>query len=199
MKNIIIATLFLLMMTGCGGQDRNADNRSIAELISKMTKDDARRLIRQGINLDQRHQYIQAACCYRLAAEYGLPEAQNNLGVMYKDGQGVLRDYAEAAKWFLRAAEQGNILAQSNLGWLYQAGKGVARDFTAARQWYLAAACRGHAAAQNNLGTLYRDGQGVAQNVDSARYWFEQAAAQGMALAQRNLEKLKDERDTPAR
>ncbi|MCR4603558.1 MAG: sel1 repeat family protein [Prevotella sp.] len=193
MKNTIIATLFLLMINGCGGQNGNADNRSIAELTSKMTNDDARRLMRQAITLDQRHQYIQAACCYRLAAELGLSEAQNNLGVMYKDGQGVLRDYAEAAKWFLRAAEQDNILAQSNLGWLYQAGKGVARDFAEARKWYLAAACRGHAAAQNNLGTLYRDGQGVPQNHDSARYWFEQAAAQDMALARRNLEKMKGE------
>lgn len=151
---------------------------------------DAKALLRQGVVADKAGDYAVAVGFYRQAAMQGLPEAQNNLGVMYKDGQGVAQDYAEAARWFAKAALQGNILAQSNLGWLYQSGHGVAQDFSAARHWYLKAACRGHAAAQNNLGTMYRDGQGVTQNLDSARYWLEQAAAQGMALAQRNLANL---------
>ena len=151
---------------------------------------DAKTLLRQGIVADNAGDYAKAASLYRKAAQQGLAEAQNNLGVMYKDGQGVEQNFAEAARWFAKAALQGNILAQSNLGWLYQSGNGVAQDFAAARHWYLKAACRGHAAAQNNLGTMYRDGQGVVQSLDSARYWLEQAANQGMALAQRNLANL---------
>ena len=147
-------------------------------------------MLRQGVKCDRAGAYAEAAEWYRMAAERGLAEAQNNLGVMLKDGQGVMRDYAEAAHWFLLAARQGYVLAQSNLGWLYQSGNGVEQNYAEARRWYLAAACRGHAAAQNNLGTMYRDGQGVEQNADSARYWLQQAAAQGMQLAQRNLEKM---------
>ncbi len=150
----------------------------------------ARALMRRGMHCDRTHRYAEAAQWYRMAAQQGLAEAQNNLGVMLKDGQGVQKDLVEAAYWFLLAAQQGNVLAQSNLGWLYQSGSGVEQDYAEARRWYLAAACQGHAAAQNNLGTMYRDGQGVEQNLDSARYWLTEAAAQGMKLAQRNLDKL---------
>jgi len=32
--------------------------------------------------------------------------AQNNLGVMYENGQGVPQDYKEAVKWYTKAAEE---------------------------------------------------------------------------------------------
>jgi TPR repeat protein len=34
------------------------------------------------------------------AAQQGLARAQNNLGVMYEDGNGVTKDDVEAVKWF---------------------------------------------------------------------------------------------------
>lgn len=151
---------------------------------------DAGAQLRLALAADRAEDYAKAAALYRMVAGQGLAEAQNNLGVLFKDGQGVEQDYAEAARWFTLAAEQGNVLAQSNLGWLYQSGNGVQRDYAVARKWYLLAACRGHAAAQNNLGTMYRDGKGVLENADSASYWFRQAAEQGMELAKRNLEKM---------
>jgi TPR repeat protein len=40
------------------------------------------------------------------AAEQGDAEAQNNLGLMYYEGEGVSQDYMEAAKWYRLAAEQ---------------------------------------------------------------------------------------------
>ena len=62
---------------------------------------------------------------YRKAADQGIAEAQFNLGVMYRDGQGVTQDYAEAVKWFRKAADQGNADAQFNLGVMYRNGEGV--------------------------------------------------------------------------
>jgi TPR repeat protein len=44
--------------------------------------------------------YTDAARWYRNAADQGDPAAQNNLGIMYKDGQGVPQDYAEALRLF---------------------------------------------------------------------------------------------------
>jgi uncharacterized protein len=41
--------------------------------------------------------------------------AQNDLGVVYRDGIGVARDEAEAARWFREAAAQGNDDAKANL------------------------------------------------------------------------------------
>jgi len=53
---------------------------------------------------------------FRQAADKGNAQAQYNLGIMYKNGQGVKRDDKEAVKWFQRAADQGHAKAQSNLG-----------------------------------------------------------------------------------
>ena len=44
----------------------------------------------------------------RLQAEQGNAGAQNNLGVMYALGQGVLKDEAEAVRWFRLSADQGH-------------------------------------------------------------------------------------------
>ena len=51
---------------------------------------------------------------YRLAAEQGLAQAQNNLGIMYARGQGVSRDYVGAYMWFNLSAVQGNQQAAVN-------------------------------------------------------------------------------------
>jgi len=58
--------------------------------------------------------YKEAIRLYRLSAEQGLAEAQNNLGSMYSKGQGVPQDYQEAVKWFRLSAEQGYAQAQFN-------------------------------------------------------------------------------------
>src|SRR5947199_2117398 len=63
--------------------------------------------------------YVEAVRWYRLAAEQGNAEAQNDLGVMYLDGLGLREDAAEAAKWYRKAAEQGLAIAQFNLACRY--------------------------------------------------------------------------------
>ena len=81
---------------------------------------------------------------YRLAAEQGNADAQNNLGVMYQYGDGVLQDYAEAVKWYRLAAEQGDAEAQNNLGVMYQYGDGVLQDNVMAHMWLNIAAANGN-------------------------------------------------------
>jgi len=56
--------------------------------------------------------HAEAARWYRKAAEQGDAGAQYNLGVMYKNGQGVKQDHAEAVRWLRKAAEQGHANAQ---------------------------------------------------------------------------------------
>ena len=73
---------------------------------------------------------------FRVLAEQGDAEAQNNLGKCYRDGIGVSQDYAEAAKWFQRSAEQGNADAQNNLGARYHTGTGVPLSHSEAVKWY---------------------------------------------------------------
>ena len=51
---------------------------------------------------------------HRAAAEQDHANAQNNLGSMYKEGEGVPRDYVEAYMWFTLAAERGSKRASNN-------------------------------------------------------------------------------------
>ena len=69
-------------------------------------------------------------------AEQGNTDAQNNLGVMYDGGMGVLENDAEAVKWFRKAAEQGDAYAQVNLGFMYGTGEGVPMNYVKAYMWY---------------------------------------------------------------
>ena len=55
---------------------------------------------------------------YRLAAEQGLAEAQDNLGRMYARGDGVPEDYVKADVWLNLAAAQGNGNAVKGKDWL---------------------------------------------------------------------------------
>ena len=48
-------------------------------------------------------------------AEQGDADAQNNLGVMYNEGQGVPQDNKEAVKWWRLSAGQRVEQAQYNL------------------------------------------------------------------------------------
>ena len=52
---------------------------------------------------------------YRKAAEQGYADAQYLLGVMHRDGHGVIKDVVEAHAWFNVASAQGFELAKTNL------------------------------------------------------------------------------------
>ena len=58
--------------------------------------------------------YTEAVRWYRKAADQGNAFAQNNLGVMYDNGNGVAQDYVQAHMWYNLAAEQGVKLAIEN-------------------------------------------------------------------------------------
>ena len=100
----------------------------------------------------------------RQAAEQGDATAQFNLGIMYANGRGVLKDDAEAVEWYRLAAEQGYADAQFNLGGMYANGEGVPKDDAEALRWYRLAADQGQAAAQYNLGVRYAFGQGALKD-----------------------------------
>jgi TPR repeat protein len=120
-------------------------------------------------------------------AKKGIIGAQNVLGTMYENGQGVPQNYKEAARWYRLAADQGDGPAQSNLGTLYFTGRGVPQDFREAMRWFRLAADQGRALAQWSLGTMYRTGEGAPQDYAEAMRWFRLAADQGDAQAQFNL------------
>jgi TPR repeat protein len=58
--------------------------------------------------------FAEAMKWYRLAATQGYANAQNNLGQMYVNGQGVAQDYVRARMWLDLAAAQGVAIAEKN-------------------------------------------------------------------------------------
>ncbi len=79
--------------------------------------------------------YTTAAKEFRLLAEQGDAGAQNILGLMYDQGEGVTQDYTEAVRWYRLAAEQDYASAQFNLGYRYSIGQGVPQDYVLAHMW----------------------------------------------------------------
>jgi TPR repeat protein len=78
---------------------------------------------------------------YRRAAAQGDPDAQNSLGQMYQDGEGIQQNYTLAAEWHRRAAEHvpdlgGAGQGRNNLGLLYLDGLGVPKDNVRAYMWF---------------------------------------------------------------
>lgn len=124
---------------------------------------------------------------YRSLADRGNVVAMVRLGMMYRVGQGVTRDYREALKWLDRAAALGAAEAQYQVGDMYLRGLGTKQDLLQAARSYSRAAEQGHAKAQYVLGVHYKLGGGVSKNHRKAAQWFSRAAAQGVPEAQVEL------------
>lgn len=62
--------------------------------------------------------------CFTKAACEGHAEAQRNLAIMFKNGQGVAQNDVEAVRWLEKAAKQGHPMAQRNLAIMLEAGRG---------------------------------------------------------------------------
>lgn len=124
------------------------------------------------------------------AAQAGNANAQNDVGNMYKNGEGVAQSYTNAFQWYLKAANQGNHYAQANLGGLYLDGHGVQKSYLKAYEWYLKAAEKEDKKAYNQLGYLFDEGLGVKQDYVKAFQWYSKAAELGNSAAQYNLGNL---------
>ncbi|KAF9325889.1 hypothetical protein BGZ91_002199, partial [Linnemannia elongata] len=85
-------------------------------------------------------------------ANRGDAAAQYNLGLMYKRGKVVPRDFWVVLTWFIKAAGQGN--TRSEL-------------------------CIGHADAQNALILQYLRGKGVLQSLSKGMEWYMKVVNQG--------------------
>jgi uncharacterized protein len=122
------------------------------------------------------------------SAEQGNATAQNRLGLLYNQGQGVPQNPLLAKQWFEKAAEQGDAGAQVNLGTLYLLGQGALESDQMALFWFRRAAEQQEMLAFAKLGFMYEHGRGVTQDFIQAYMWYNLSAARGekRALASRN-------------
>ncbi len=109
-------------------------------------------------------------------ANGGHANAQFNLGVMYRNGKGVLQDDFKAAKWFRLAAEQGVVDAQFNLGFAYNRGEGVPKGYVQAHLWWSLAAANGDEEARERRDILAKRmiPADISEAQRLAREWLEE-------------------------
>jgi uncharacterized protein len=98
----------------------------------------------KGVDAFDRGDYATALKEWTPLAEQGFAKVQHNLGVMYRNGQGVPQDDKTAVKWFTLAAEQRDVRAQTYLGLMYANGDGVPQDYVRAHMWFNLSASIGH-------------------------------------------------------
>ena len=124
-----------------------------------------------GVAAWRRGDYATALSMWRPLAAQGDAQAQNNLGVMYQYGLGVVQDHKEAVRLYRLAAAQGFALAQFNLGVMYDLGQGVVQDYARAHMFFLLSASNGDSDASKN-----RDD--VAKKLNSSQIQQAQEMAQ---------------------
>jgi uncharacterized protein len=143
--------------------------------------------LEDGLLAYKRGDYATALESWRPLAEEGNARAQLYLGILNRDGKGLVKDEAQAVGWFRKAAEQENPDAQSELGHMYETARGIAWDDSQAVQWYRKSAQQGNPIGQFRLGGMYARGRGVSMNATRAVAWYREAARHGYAVAQNAL------------
>jgi len=141
----------------------------------------------EGFNHHQQGEYAEAFKKYRKIAKQGNVVAQQLLGSLYMNGQGVEIDIDKAIYWFQKAANQDEAIAQYYLGMLYLHGNGIERDISKAINWLHKSAEQEDTLAQYQLGNMYLKGTGVEKKYFMAVHWFRKAAEHREAAAQLQL------------
>lgn len=149
--------------------------------------------LEDGIAAVEQKDFKTAVQIFRNLADQGNAEAQYNLAILYRQGEGVKKNNSVALEWFEKSAQQGLASAQYYLGHLYDTGDSVSKDPVKAVTWYKQAAEKGNPLAQSNLGVAYASGEGVQQDIIKAYVWFSLAASQGLTAALENRNILKKE------
>ncbi len=148
---------------------------------------------RQGVTRTRQGQLQEAFELFRNAAEAGNIQAQNHLGVCYRNGQGVLKNDKEAVAWYRKAANHGYAIAQTNLGVCYYNGQGIKKNRTVAAKWFQKSADQGFAHAQYMLGLCNEKGAGLPIDLQKALTWYRLAASQDHADAVKAVARLEKE------
>lgn len=148
-----------------------------------------------GMKLYKEGHYEEALQHIHKAAGSGVKEAQYQLCLMFKRGQGMKdADAGEAYAWCKKSAEQGYGPAEHEMASSLQTGWGVAKDPAAALDYYMKASRQGVPQAQYALGLLYEFGDGgVKQSYYQARTLYMWASGKGYSPATYRVATLYEE------
>jgi|GEM_PF-1406301 len=111
------------------------------------------------------------------AAQDGDPEAMNELGLLYYNGEGVEQNDTLAVYWWYAAANAGDADAMYNVGYMFANGRGTERNEKEMLRWWKEGAQHGNRLAAFAMGIICQRGvQGEKKNSEKARGYFMQAA-----------------------
>ena len=118
----------------------------------------AKSLLDEGIAVYHKQDYQHAKPYFEQAQQAGHMKAPRYLGLMYLNGEGVVKNAQTAFVYFTQAAEAGDITGQYWLGYCYENGVGTEKDMTQAVRWYQKSAARGDHVSQPAIDALNRLG-----------------------------------------
>jgi TPR repeat protein len=141
-------------------QEANPDEKKAAEAIEWIRKAAEQKLPEANLTYGTYaylgengiHQnYELAATHFRITADQGLADAQNYLGIMNQNGQGIAIDHDQAIAWYRKAALQGHIRAQANLGFAIGTNNADENKQNEALAWLSIASQQGDVSAEKGL------------------------------------------------
>ncbi len=124
------------------------------------------------------------------AAELGIPEAQNEMGIRSYVGEDVEKNRTAALDWFGKAAAQGNAEACYNLGICHAFGPKSEINYSVAVDYFKWAANLGCLEAASLLAESYTNGKLAGVAAQEAVKWFRM-------LCQRDPKALEFKRPVP--
>lgn len=121
--------------------------------------------------------FKKAAELLQAAANKGYSLAQNELGVLYAEGHGVIRDLNQALKFFQAAIEQDQDAATDNIEkYCYANGIGLSEGPEEIEQWLsiedIHSNDRNHLHEKYLIALCYYDGRRVPENLQRALFWL---------------------------
>ncbi|KAJ3223715.1 hypothetical protein HDU78_011231 [Chytriomyces hyalinus] len=122
----------------------------------------------------------------------GNPHAQNNLGICFEEGKGVMKDLVLAKTWYKAASDAKHANATNNLGYMLL----LEKNWMEALKLFYLAWSLGSADAACNIATIYETGCDdehgplVDENIELALRWYREASEKDSTKAQIRLATL---------
>jgi TPR repeat protein len=133
----------------------------------------------QALALYEQKRYPEASILFNKACTGGSFDACNNLGTMYRSGEGVPKDFSRAAELYTKACNGGKAIGCSSLGILYENGQGVTKDAFHADRLYAEACDADLASGCSFLGENYQLGLGIEKDTEKAKQFLSKGCSGG--------------------
>ncbi len=108
-------------------------------------------------------------------ADSGHPRAQNLLGMMYLNGDGIEKNEKVGFGYIEKSALQAYPAAEFNLGRLYKEGVGCELDYKKALEWFQVSAEHGNQRGFYSIGYMHMKGLGTGQSYPKAIEFFKKS------------------------